>query len=166
MDVTSDRFCFHCHKEIKNPTDARLCSNKDCIRTYHSNCATKVSDSLGPSFVCSFCEDIDKYMDPGCVDPEMWLLRKLDRTELNSLLAIALKGLKVGMADFYSAVDPRLYPDYYDLVVKPMTLAAIEHKILNEEYSILPQFISDISWIHHNCLLYNGPGNCPYMFRH
>ncbi len=63
-----------------------------------------------------------------------------------------------GAGNFHAPVDPIKWgiSDYFDVVKNPMDLGTVRKKLTNNVYMCLNEFISDMSTIFENCLLYNG----------
>ena len=64
---------------------------------------------------------------------------------------------------FQEPVDSEEYPEYYEVIKKPMDLNKIERKVNNLKYNSLNQFIDDMQLLHDNCLLFNGSEDKRYL---
>ena len=58
---------------------------------------------------------------------------------------------------FHEPVDPVKLniQDYFDIIKQPMDLSTVKHKLKNNEYLKLADFLYDVQLIFDNCLLYN-----------
>lgn len=57
---------------------------------------------------------------------------------------------------FRLPVDEKEAPDYYELIINPIDLRTIKHKIVDCEYKYTEHFIEDISLMFRNCASYNS----------
>lgn len=62
---------------------------------------------------------------------------------------------------FNQPVDPEKLgiPDYFTIIKNPMDLGSVEKKLINEEYTDIHQFATDVRLVWQNCLTYNQPGS-------
>lgn len=56
---------------------------------------------------------------------------------------------------FYKEVSKTAYPDYYEIISKPMPLKKIIQRIKNKYYRTKEEFICDINTVYSNCREYN-----------
>ncbi|XP_022697802.1 protein kinase C-binding protein 1-like [Varroa jacobsoni] len=87
-------------------------------------------------------------------------LDKLDKQQLSELLLVAVRSIRpYALEVFHAPVSLEEYPDYKDFVVKPFDLQQLEQLVTKQRYSCVEEFVSDLKWIHHNSVVYNGPQN-------
>ncbi|QIW98608.1 hypothetical protein AMS68_004126 [Peltaster fructicola] len=68
-----------------------------------------------------------------------------------------------GIIDPFVELPPRqYYPDYYELIQRPICMAQIAAKINKKEYQSLRQFYQDIKLLCSNCKQYNEDGSMLY----
>ncbi|KAL4432569.1 hypothetical protein ABPG77_000506 [Micractinium sp. CCAP 211/92] len=60
---------------------------------------------------------------------------------------------------FYEPVDPKLVPDYYQVVKKPVCLKDIRQRLATGTYTGPEGFYADMDQLVYNCLLYNPMGS-------
>merc|ERR1719333_1561026 len=60
---------------------------------------------------------------------------------------------------FKQPVDPKVNPNYYNIVKEPMDLQTIEGKVNYNEYGCLADFIGDVTRIFENCRYFNQEGS-------
>jgi len=53
-------------------------------------------------------------------------------------------------------VDPEQMPEYLDYIIHPMDLETIDNNIDLKKYSSPDGFLSDVKWITHNSVVFNG----------
>ena len=58
---------------------------------------------------------------------------------------------------FLQPVNPKLVPDYYNIIRHPMDLQTIRSKLRAHQYVSRESFLVDVNQIVSNCELYNGP---------
>ena len=60
---------------------------------------------------------------------------------------------------FFRPVDPELdgAPNYYDIVIQPMSIYRVQEKLDNHEYKLPNEFINDVRQIWINAKQYNHP---------
>lgn len=78
---------------------------------------------------------------------------------LNYILMQVLENnvLKVKTARaFWEPVNPKTYPDYYDLIKNPIDLEQINKKLIKKMYKSKEMFIRDLAQLKSNCVQYNG----------
>ncbi|TKA82412.1 hypothetical protein B0A49_00011 [Cryomyces minteri] len=69
-----------------------------------------------------------------------------------------------GIIDPFIELPPRnLYPDYYELIKKPICMEQIQKKINKKEYHNLKQFRNDIGLLCNNCRHYNEDSSILYQ---
>ncbi|KAK4501861.1 hypothetical protein PRZ48_007670 [Zasmidium cellare] len=69
-----------------------------------------------------------------------------------------------GIIDPFLELPPRqYYPDYYELVKKPICMKQIETKINKKQYQSLKEFKADIGLLCNNCRQYNEDGSVLYQ---
>ncbi|KAJ3936515.1 MAG: Bromodomain-containing protein [Lentinula lateritia] len=56
---------------------------------------------------------------------------------------------------FLKPVTAEDVPDYHDIVLKPMDFSTMEHKLDNNQYQTVEDFVSDARLVFDNCRLYN-----------
>ncbi|KAJ4483243.1 hypothetical protein J3R30DRAFT_3447167 [Lentinula aciculospora] len=56
---------------------------------------------------------------------------------------------------FLKPVSAEDVPDYHDIVLKPMDFSTMEHKLDNNHYQTVDDFVSDARLVFDNCRLYN-----------
>ncbi|KAK4569992.1 transcriptional regulator [Recurvomyces mirabilis] len=72
-----------------------------------------------------------------------------------------------GIIDPFLDLPPRAsYPDYYQLIVKPIAMKQIEKKINQKQYQSLREFRQDIGLLCNNCRQYNEDGSVLYNDAH
>ncbi|EME43167.1 hypothetical protein DOTSEDRAFT_72522 [Dothistroma septosporum NZE10] len=65
-----------------------------------------------------------------------------------------------GIIDPFLELPPKqYYPDYYELIKKPICMKNIEHKINKKQYQSLKEFRLDIALLCSNCRQYNEDGS-------
>lgn len=57
---------------------------------------------------------------------------------------------------FWTPVNPRTVPDYFNIVKKPIDIQTIRKKVRDKEYQNRQQFLDDVKQMHENSALYNG----------
>lgn len=67
---------------------------------------------------------------------------------------------------FINAVNPvkDIAPDYYEIIIQPMDLQTIQHKLAERRYSTVEDFVDDFSIILNNSIIYNGEKSFFSMF--
>ncbi|KAI9894449.1 MAG: hypothetical protein M1814_003207 [Vezdaea aestivalis] len=101
----------------------------------------------------------------GAVEP---LLNDQDRTVLQKVLSDALEYLlkldvdvegedvpQLLIPPFMKVVPKTQFPDYHDIIKKPIAMDTIKRKIKKEEYSSLREFYDDVHLMCQNCRTYN-----------
>ena len=64
---------------------------------------------------------------------------------------------------FIELPERKLYPDYYEIIHKPICMKQIENKINKKEYQGLKEFRRDIGLLCKNCRTYNEDGSILYQ---
>ncbi|KAF9180594.1 ATPase AAA domain-containing protein 2B [Haplosporangium sp. Z 767] len=96
---------------------------------------------------------------------DQYVLREL-RISLRSIVDELFKDRK--FKPFLRPVEPEEYPDYYEIIKKPMDLTAISDKINDRMYLDVKEFLADIDLIVENASLYYGlhdPNRITYRAR-
>lgn len=79
-----------------------------------------------------------------------------DLEEESTDLALANRGI---IDPFLELPPKQYYPDYYELIKKPICMKNIENKINKKQYHSLKEFRSDIALLCSNCRQYNEDGS-------
>lgn len=108
-------------------------------------------------------ESIEEYVCPRC-DPNT----KLNFSNMKQLTSqgheLIKKTFKLiqnnrNSNPFKEPVDPKVNPNYYNIVKEPMDLQTIENKVNYNEYGCLAEFIGDVMKIFENCRYFNQEGS-------
>jgi histone acetyltransferase len=85
-------------------------------------------------------------------------------TDLHAKLGAVLKQLKVAKDSwpFLTPVDPKIVPDYYTIITRPMDLEKMTRKLNGFEYKSKEQFHEDAMVMLKNCQTYNTPDTTYY----
>lgn len=84
------------------------------------------------------------------------------RTDPVVTLAIILESILNEMRDlpdtqpFWTAVNPKVVPDYHNIVSRPMDLQRMREKVHEHKYQNREEFLRDVNQIVENSTLYNG----------
>ncbi|XP_067134209.1 transcription initiation factor TFIID subunit 1 isoform X1 [Centruroides vittatus] len=84
------------------------------------------------------------------------------RTDPVVTLAIILESILNEMRDlpdtqpFWTAVNPKVVPDYHNIVSRPMDLQRMREKVHEHKYQNREEFLQDVNQIVENSTLYNG----------
>lgn len=62
-------------------------------------------------------------------------------------------------APFRYPVDSKAYPDYYQLIKKPMDLQTLRNEINKGSYSKIRKALDDLRLIWSNCITFNQEGS-------
>jgi hypothetical protein len=57
---------------------------------------------------------------------------------------------------FHKPVKKKDYPDYYQIIAKPIDLYEMKNKTKRSEYKTRDQFVDDVMLLVKNCEIYNG----------
>jgi len=108
-------------------------------------------------------ENIEEYVCPRC-DPNTKInlanMKPLDSQD-HELLKKTFRMIQNNRSSipFKQPVDPKVNPNYYDIVKEPMDLQTIETKVNYKEYGCMTDFIGDIMKIFENCRYFNQEGS-------
>lgn len=90
---------------------------------------------------------------------------QLKRVQLNTSMKFCLEIIRELMSKkhrdyawpFYEPVSTQIYPDYLDIIKKPIDLSTIKTKIETGQYKTVKPFVKDMRLMITNCLRYNKP---------
>ncbi|OQR78466.1 protein kinase C-binding protein 1-like [Tropilaelaps mercedesae] len=112
------------------------------------------------NFVCPECLSVIRAERDRREGRERGPIEMLDKKQLAEHLLVAVRSIRpYALEVFHAPVSLEEYPDYKDFVVKPFDLQQLEQMVSRERYSSVEEFVSDLRWIHHNSVVYNGPQN-------
>ncbi|OCF40322.1 histone acetyltransferase [Kwoniella heveanensis CBS 569] len=86
------------------------------------------------------------------------IIRQPKRNPHHVLLQLVLNDLQNEPSawPFTKPVDSNVVADYYEVIKDPMDLATMEHKLENNHYGSVEDFLADARLIFENCRQYNG----------
>lgn len=67
------------------------------------------------------------------------------------------EGTRFFFSAFAKLPPKKIYPDYYELIEMPISLAEIQKKMVKGSYLTPAQFLADINLMYDNAVLYNDP---------
>ncbi|XP_035780883.1 mucin-5AC-like isoform X2 [Anopheles albimanus] len=139
----SDRFCWKCRK-----SDSGMIACSSCPRSYHATCARFMIHS--PIWRCAECvKMVSARSAPISTD------------KLHQCLELAIDRIISHPAcgsELFNPLQKDVLPGYSDYVSYHMDLTVLRDRIVAKEYSTLEGFLSDLSWILHNMLIYAQSG--------
>lgn len=95
-------------------------------------------------------------------EERVFLQNVLDLTfeQLNNLDADWEDGAKRDIIDMFTELPNRaMYPDYYEIIHKPIAMHQVSKKINGQRYQSLDEFADDIRLMCNNCRTYNDDGS-------
>ncbi|WWD17233.1 hypothetical protein CI109_101671 [Kwoniella shandongensis] len=86
------------------------------------------------------------------------IIRQPKRNPHHLLLQLVLNDLQNEPSawPFVKPVDGNVVADYYDVIANPMDLSTMEHKLENNHYESVEDFVADAKTMFDNCRQYNG----------
>lgn len=124
-----------------------------------TSCA-KVYTGLSPStFPLSKFAQIPGLVEAGWTEEMSRQAETPRRGRLYEMLRPLLNELQGHPAawPFLKPVDGEEVPSYYTIITNPMDLATMDGKLEGDQYSSLPEFITDFNLIIQNCRTFNDP---------
>ncbi|XP_050084309.1 mucin-5AC isoform X2 [Anopheles aquasalis] len=135
----SDRFCWKCRK-----SDSGMIACSSCPRSYHATCARFMIHS--PNWRCAECVKVLSARSAS-----------ISADKLHQCLELAIDRIishpPCG-SELFNPLQKDGLPGYTDYVSYHMDLAVLRDRTVAKEYSTLEGFLSDLSWILHNMLIY------------
>ena len=151
--IARDRYCWKCHTLVKS--NGFECNK--CIRIYHKQCpATRNSGNRSEQFPTSGRDGTRELRARSQSGVCLVCLALADETStqdrpdiLRSLLKEVVIDLKENDSNkwFHQAVDTNIYTDYLDLIVNPMDLNQLQHKVRSGRYASTASFLADVKWV-------------------
>nr|CAB3267963.1 protein kinase C-binding protein 1-like [Phallusia mammillata] len=146
-DGRNDFYCWICHREGEV-----LCCEL-CPRVFHAKCLHMQKEPEGDWY----CPECQKVMDAECKETQSRAMSQMSIDQLALHLRYALQRMKTtGCEPFLEPVDTKKFSDYLDYVFHPMDLSTLEKNVKKRKYGCTEAFLSDVKWIVHNCVIYNG----------
>lgn len=94
---------------------------------------------------------------------DQWNLdQSLIKETAQKLIDLMLAHPKI--SNFLELVPKDEYPDYYVLIENPISVAEIQQKVKQNQYSQIDDFKSDFMLMFSNCKTYNQPGKFMITF--
>uniref|UniRef100_A0A3Q3A0H8 Protein polybromo-1 n=1 Tax=Kryptolebias marmoratus TaxID=37003 RepID=A0A3Q3A0H8_KRYMA len=93
--------------------------------------------------------------------------KNVKKNRMKALYAAVIEAREMGtsrrLCDLFTVKPSKKdYPDYYNVILEPMDLKTIEHKIRNERYSTEEELIEDMKLMFRNARHYNEEGSQVY----
>ncbi|XP_068630011.1 nucleosome-remodeling factor subunit NURF301 isoform X2 [Battus philenor] len=144
---TQELYCL-CRQPYDN-SQFYICCDR-CQDWFHGRCV---------GILQSEADNIDEYICPNCQknnSVNYANMKELSAKDFENLKRLVKQiQLHKNAWPFMEPVDPREAPTYYKVIKEPMDLQTVERKVNDQTYSMLSEFIGDMTKIFDNCRYFN-----------
>lgn len=146
-EETQELYCL-CRQPYDN-SQFYICCDR-CQDWFHGRCV---------GILQSEADNIDEYICPNCQknnSVNFANMKELTHKDFENLKRL-IKQIQLHKSawPFMEPVDPREAPTYYKIIKEPMDLQTVERKVNEQTYSMLSEFIGDMTKIFDNCRYFN-----------
>ncbi|XP_063359454.1 nucleosome-remodeling factor subunit NURF301 [Cydia amplana] len=146
-EETQELYCL-CRQPYDN-SQFYICCDR-CQDWFHGRCV---------GILQSEADNIDEYICPNCQknnSVNYANMKELTMKDFENLKRLIKQiQLHKNAWPFMEPVDPREAPTYYKIIKEPMDLQTVERKVNEQTYSMLSEFIGDMTKIFDNCRYFN-----------
>ncbi|KAJ0180501.1 hypothetical protein K1T71_003905 [Dendrolimus kikuchii] len=146
-EETQELYCL-CRQPYDN-SQFYICCDR-CQDWFHGRCV---------GILQTEADNIDEYVCPNCQknnSVNYANMKELTSKDFENLKRLVKQiQLHKNAWPFMEPVDPREAPTYYKVIKEPMDLQTVERKVNEQTYSMLSEFIGDMTKIFDNCRYFN-----------